>query len=80
MSVEQFRGSHCVNRLLAGCKDYPLRKTLVDYDLDTIIPVGHGEIGDVVDQYVLKRAGNIVCGYGLWWRCRRVSVGFVLLT
>ena len=78
--VKKQLGNPCsVNGLMARCKNYPLRKAMIDHDHDRIKPCGRREIGDEVNRELLKGESDI----GLDGKERRyngVRVSLVLLT
>ena len=75
---KQLGDSCCVNGLLARCKNYPLRKAMVDHDQDRIKPRGRREVGDEVNGELLK--GESDSGYDREERgYNGVCNGFVLL-
>ena len=75
---KQLGDSYCVNGLLAWCKNYPLRKAMVDHDHDRIKPCGRREVSDEVNRELLKGES----GRGFDREERRyngVHIDFVLL-
>ena len=76
---KQLGDSCCVNSLLARCKNYPLRKAMVDHDHDRIKSRGRREVGDEVNGELLK--GESDSGFDREERgYNGVRIGFVLLT
>ena len=75
---KQLGNSCCVNSLLARCKNYPLRKAMVDHDHDRIKSRRGREVGDEVNRELFKGERD----RGLDREQRRyggVSIGLVLL-
>ena len=75
---KQLGDSYHVNSLLARCKNYPLRKAMVDHDHDRIKPRGRREVSDEVNGELLKWESDSGCdreerGYN------GVRIGLVLL-
>ena len=57
--VKRQLGNSCsVNGLLARCKNYPLRKAMVDHDHDRIKPRGRREVGDKINGQLFEREGD----------------------
>ena len=77
--VKKQLGDSCsVNGLLARCKNYPLRKAMVDHDHDRIKSRRGREGGDEVNRELFK--GERDTGLDREQRrCNGVSVGLVLL-
>ena len=76
---KQLGNSHSINGFMARCKNYPLRKAMVNHDHDRIKSRGRREISNEVNGELLKgeRDGR------LDWEQRgnnRVCVSLVLLT
>ena len=42
--------SRDINDFRARGKDYPLRKPMVYYDHDRVVPIGEGKISDKIDR------------------------------
>ena len=75
---KQLGDSCCINGLLARCKNYPLRKAMVDHDHDRIKSRGRREVGDEVNRELLK--GESDSGFDREERgYNGVRIGFVLL-
>ena len=75
---EQLGNSCSINGLMARCKNYPLRKAMVDHDHDRIKSHRRREVGDEVNGQLFERKGDV----GLDWKQRwdnRVHVSLVLL-
>ena len=53
--VKKQLGDSCsINSLLAGCKDYPLSKAMVDHDHDRIKACRGRKVRDEVDRELFK--------------------------
>ena len=75
---KQLGDSCCINGLLARCKNYPLRKAMVDHNHDRVKPRGRREVGDEVDRELFK--GESDGGFDQEERGHNgVRIGFVLL-
>ena len=46
--------SHSINGFRARSKDYSLRKPVVYYDHNRVVPVGEGKISDKIDRQLLE--------------------------
>ena len=77
--VKKQLGNSCsVDGLLARCKNYPLRKAMVNHDHDRIKPRRRREVSNEVNRQLFKREGDIRLDWEQRWD-NRVCVGLVLL-
>ena len=77
--VKKQLGNSCsVNGLLARCKNYPLRKAMVDHDHDRIKSRRRREVGNEVNGQLFKRERYSGRDREQRWD-NRVCVGLVLL-